>query len=266
MEIVGDKTGARPLDFMRAGFDRLTRTGLGNDGGILRFDRDRLKGLFPAFDHFRDAGDRSARADGGDEDIHLAIRIRPDFLRGGLAVDGRIGRILELLGDERTGRFLGEGFSPGDGAFHSFGGRGEFEFGSQQGQQGSPFQTHAFGHGQDELVTFGGRDEGEGDAGVAGSRLDDRGLGGDEPLLLASLNHRGPDPILHAAQRIEKFTLHGDRCRQAGGDALQFDQGGSADGSKDVFVNGHREEWAKEECGSISGFSRHWPTPTPAGH
>jgi hypothetical protein len=100
---------------MWTGFDRLSRAGLGNDGGILRLDRNGLKALFPIFDHFRHAGDCSARANGRDEDIHFPIRIRPDFLGGGFAMDGRVGRILELLRDEGAGCFLGQGFGPGDG-------------------------------------------------------------------------------------------------------------------------------------------------------
>ena len=134
MEVVGYKAGSCALDFMWTGFHRLSGAGLGNDGGISRLHRNRLKALFPGFDHFGNAGDCSARADGGDKDIHFPIRIRPDFLRSGFAVDSRVGRILELLGNEGAGDLLGQSFSTGDGPPHSFGCRSELEFGSQKGE------------------------------------------------------------------------------------------------------------------------------------
>jgi len=46
------------------------------------------------------AGNCAARSNAGDKDIDLAVRILPDFLRRCFAVDLRIGRIVELLGDK----------------------------------------------------------------------------------------------------------------------------------------------------------------------
>ncbi len=54
--------------------------------------------------HLTDAGQRAAGADAGDEDVNGALRVVPDFLRGGAAVDLRIGGVLELLRHDRPGR------------------------------------------------------------------------------------------------------------------------------------------------------------------
>ena len=56
VQIVRNKAGARSLNFVRAGFDRLTRASLGDDGGILGLHRDGLEGFFPSFDHFGHSG------------------------------------------------------------------------------------------------------------------------------------------------------------------------------------------------------------------
>ena len=64
-----------------------------------------------------DAGDGAAGADAGDQDIHLAVGVIPDFRAGGLFVDGRIGRVFELLRQEVVFRIGGgDFFGAPDGA------------------------------------------------------------------------------------------------------------------------------------------------------
>ena len=50
--------------------------------------------------HLAHAGDGAAGADAGDEDVDLAVGVAPDLLGGGVAVDLRVGRVLELLRHE----------------------------------------------------------------------------------------------------------------------------------------------------------------------
>ena len=82
-------------------------------------------------------------------------------------MNGGVSRIFKLLGNPRAGNFFGESFGAGDGAFHSFGSWGEFEFCAEESEKSAPFEAHAFGHGQNQFVAFGGGDESEGDAGVS---------------------------------------------------------------------------------------------------
>ena len=51
------------------------------------------------------------------------------------------------------------------------GGVGEHELGAERRQQHAALQAHAGGHGQDQVVALGRRDEGQPDARVAAGRL-----------------------------------------------------------------------------------------------
>ena len=119
----------------------------------------------------------------------------------------RVGGVVELLRNPGVGDFLVQFLGPPDGPFHAFGGRGEDQLGAEQRQQRAPLQAHALGHGQDELVALGGRHERQRDAGVAGGRLDDGGLGREDALALGGGDHGVADAVLHAAQRVEELGL-----------------------------------------------------------
>ena len=69
----------------------LVRTGLaaGQNRRILRLDREDLEVRQARLEHLADARDGAAGADARDERIELAVRVVPDFLRGGAAVDFR---------------------------------------------------------------------------------------------------------------------------------------------------------------------------------
>ena len=97
---------------------------------------------------------------------------------------------------------------------------GEFEFGAEEGEESSALEAHALGHGENELVAFGGGDESEGNAGVAGSGLDDGGLGGDLALLLCGRNHSGADAVFDTAEGIKEFAFEGDGGGEASGNSL----------------------------------------------
>jgi len=70
VEIVRDEACTRALNFVGAGFDGLTRAGLGDYGGILGLNSNSAESFFAAFDDFRNAGERSAGANGRNEDIN----------------------------------------------------------------------------------------------------------------------------------------------------------------------------------------------------
>ena len=59
-----------------------------------------------------------------DEDVDAAVGVVPDLLRRGAAVDLRIGRVLELLRDDRVGDLLQQFLGLGDGAASCRAGRG----------------------------------------------------------------------------------------------------------------------------------------------
>ena len=171
------------------------------------------------------------------QNIHLAVRVVPDFLRRGLAMDFRIGRIFKLLGNPGIGRFLGQLLGAGNGAFHAFGAGRQNQLRAEHRQQRAALQRHRFGHRQNQFVTFGRRDERQRDAGVAAGRLDDDGVLFEHAALFGVLDHGHADAVLDAAERIEKFALEQNGGSQAGGDFVQVDQRRAADGFDDVVVN-----------------------------
>ena len=107
------------------------------------------------------------------EDVDLAVGVAPDLLGRRLAVNLRVGRVLELLRHEGVRRILDQLLGLGDGALHALLGRRQHDLGPERLEQPPPFQAHALGHGHDQLVAARGTGERQADAGVAAGRLDD---------------------------------------------------------------------------------------------
>src|SRR5208283_5596302 len=222
---------------MRAGLQWLAGKRLRNNRRILRIHRNGFKSWFARFNHLHTAGDGAARPDTRDQNVHLAVRVGPNFLRRGLAMNFHIGRIFKLLRNPGVRRFLGELLRAGNRALHAFRAGRQNQLRPEHRQQRAAFHRHRFRHGQNDFVTLGRRDEGEGNAGVAACRLDDDGVFFEDAALLGVLNHRHADAILDAAERIEKFALEKNGSGQAGGDLVQFNQRGAPDGLDDVVVD-----------------------------
>jgi len=128
----------------------------------------------------------------------------------------------------------------GDGALHAFRAFGQVQFGAQQLQHLAPLDRHGFGHGQDQAIALGRGDEGQRNAGVARSGLDQRA---DARLDLARglqrLDHRQADAVLHARQRVVEFQLGQDVGPgvMGLGQLLHPHQWGRADGVEDRVVD-----------------------------
>ena len=237
MKVLGDEPGAKPLDFVGAGFQGLAGQSLGNDRRILWVHRDGLKRRFARFDDLHAAGNRAASSDTGHQNIHLAVGVGPNFLGGCLFVNCHVGRIFELLRNPRVWRFPGQLFGLGNRAFHAFRAGCQNQFRAQHRQKRAALHRHRFGHRENELVTLCGCDEREGDAGVAAGRLDDHGVFFEDAALFGVFDHGHADAVLDAAERIEKLTFEEDCGVQPGGDLVQFDQRRAPDGFDDVVVD-----------------------------
>jgi hypothetical protein len=162
------------------------------------------------------------------------------FLCCGGAVDFRIGRILELLRDHRAGMGGHQLVGAGDGALHALGRFGQLDLRPQDHQHLAPFQRHALGHHQDQLVALGRGHEGKRDAGVAAGWLDQHRLARrDDALLFHRLDHVDADAILDRGEGIEELQLQQDVGLGARllGHALQAHQGRIADGFGDAVID-----------------------------
>ena len=233
VEVAGDEAGADALDRVRA----LGPTG--QDGRGVGLDRDDLHLGTALLEHLAHAGDGAARAHARDDDVDLAVGVGPDLLGGGAPVDGRVGGVLELLGDERRRVVLGDLGRLGDGAAHAVGSGCEHELGAVGLEQGAPLDAHGLGHGEDQLDPAGRAHHRQGDAGVAAGRLDDHRVGADQAGLLGGVDHRDADPVLHGVGGVEVLELGGDLAVGALGEAVDPDQGRVADQVRDAGCDLH---------------------------
>src|SRR5206468_3977131 len=64
--------------------------------------------------YLADAGDGSAGAHAGDEHVHLAVRVFPDFAGGRLAMGLRVGGVAELVQRDCPGDLVPQRFRPLD--------------------------------------------------------------------------------------------------------------------------------------------------------
>mmetsp|Transcript_21254 Transcript_21254/g.54122 ORF Transcript_21254/g.54122 Transcript_21254/m.54122 type:complete len:357 (+) Transcript_21254:252-1322(+) len=187
-------------------------------------------------DVLRAAGQRAARADAGDEDVDLALGVRPDLRPGRLAVDLRVVGVVELLeqlalvaqaGDDLLGLH--------DRATHALGGGGEHQLGAERLEHDAALHGHGLGHGEDHVVATRRGHHRERDAGVARGGLDQRRHAGrDLAARLRLHDHRVADAILDGVARLHGLHLEQDGRVKPLGVAAQLEQRRVADELGDV--------------------------------
>jgi hypothetical protein len=247
IEDLRDEPGPDSLDRMLAWLQRLPGTALGDHRADGRFHGHDLHEPLAGLEHLAHAGDRAAGPHAGNEDVDPAARVAPDFLGGGLAMDLRVGRVLELLGHEITRIALGEFFRAAHRSGHALQRGREDDLGSQGLQQPPALEAHALGHGHLELVAPGRADKGQADARVAAGGLDDHRVGLDLAFPLGGVNHCPADTVLDAPQRIGVLELGDHRGCRAGGNTVQTHQGRLANALRDVVVNLYRRTGRHED-------------------
>ncbi len=99
-----------------------------------------------------------------------------DLRAGGGVVRLRIRRVVELAGDPRVRRRVGDLLRGVDRALHALGLVGEHELGTECLEQLAPLDRHRLGHRENDLVAARRADQRERDTGVAAGGLDDDGL------------------------------------------------------------------------------------------
>ena len=201
-------------------------------GEVFRLDRDHAHARLSRLQNLADSGDRAAGADAGDDEVDLAERVVPDFLRGGAAMDLRIGGIFELLRHDRARRRIDDLVRLGDRAFHALRGGGEDQFGPEQGEHLTPLDGHRFGHHQNQPVAASRRHERQRDSSIAGGGLDKNSASWRNlALRLERVDHCDADPVFDARDRIEELELgqkSGDDALLLG-DPVHADKGSIAD-------------------------------------
>jgi hypothetical protein len=188
-------------------------------------DRDRAEARLALLEHLRDARDRAARADAGDQRVDASVGVGPDLLGRGPAVHLGVGEIAELLRHVGVRDLVADLHRLLDRGGHALRGIGQHELRAERAQHRAPLRAHRLGHGQDDVVALHGRHERERDAGVAAGRLDDHGDARlDQAVALGGLDHREADPVLDAIRGVPALELRDDPRRDAGDDPVQLDQ------------------------------------------
>ena len=143
----------------------------------------------------------------------------------------RVGRVVELSGDEAAGNGAGKLLRLLHRALHPQRAGGEDQLRPVGGQHGPALRAHGVRHGEDQTVAPDGGHAGQTDAGVPGGGLDDHGTGLQQSPGLRVLDHGKAHPVLGGAGGIQVFQLG----QHLGGEAvpgsipLQSQQGGVSD-------------------------------------
>src|SRR5690625_256605 len=194
-----------PLDLVRSGFSAV------EDGGFRRLDGNDLDIGLTFLEYLAHTGDGAAGADSRDDDVDRAVRVPPDLLRGGLAVDLRVRFVRELPGEDRARSFGGDLLRAGHRTLHPLRTRREHELRSEGAQQGLALLGHRVRHREHDRVPARRAHEGEGAPRVPTRRLDDRATGLKITGRLGCINSCHTDAVLHAVRRVIEleFRQHG---------------------------------------------------------
>ena len=188
---------------MRAGLALREHRG---GGGL---DGDNLNLWVLLLEELAHAGHGAAGANAGDEDVDLAVGVIPDLGAGRGFVDGGVGGVYKLAGDNAVGGLLLQLLGFRDGALHALGSVSEHELCAICLHKLAALDGHGLGHGDDHLVAASRRHRGDTDAGVAARGLDDGVVAAAHELagLLGLVNHVFGDAVFNGPRGVEVFQL-----------------------------------------------------------
>ena len=179
--------------------------------------------------------ERAAGADADDNGIDLAIHLAQDLRPGGCLVGARVGRIGELVDEERAGGALrdrlGEVLIIVGVALADVGTRDD-DFGAHRLGVQHLLARHLVRHHEQGAVAFARADEGKAEPGIAGGRLDNGAAGLELSLGFRRLDHGARRPVLDRARGVGAFELEKQPARAAI-DARDLDERRFADEVED---------------------------------
>ena len=144
-----------------------------------------------------------------------------------------------MLQHHRARNFFEQFFGTLNRAPHAERCRRQNDFRIKKAQHFTAFNRHAFRHGQDQSIPFGGANKRQRDAGIARRRLNQGRAFFDASIAFSRFDHRQTDTVFDAGQRVEIFALSKNVARHASilHQARQPHQRRLADGVGDVLVN-----------------------------
>ncbi len=186
-----------------------------------------------------DAADGAARAGARHDMGDLATRLRPDLGASGGVVRLGIDLVVELIGEDRSRRVMGDLLRLHDIVLGMIGRhrrRRDHHLGAIRLEQPHLLLRHLVGHREDAAIPLECGRNRETDPGVAAGPLDNHPARLERAIPLRRLDDRQTDPVLHRATRIDVLRLAEDRRADVSTDPPQTNQGGLADGVEDSVV------------------------------
>lgn len=177
------------------------------------------------------AGQGTGGADADDDGVEIVAGLRPELRAGAALVGQRVGRVVELVGEEGAGNILRQArgnvlvvlrMALADVR------AGDVHLGAHGAQVQDLLGGHLVRHHQHHPVALGAADQGQAKTGVAGGGLDDGATGPQAAVTLGGLDHGDTDAILDGAAGVLRFELEVQGAG-AGIEARHANQRGVAD-------------------------------------
>ena len=164
------------------------------------------------------------------EVVDLTAGLLEDLGPRGLEVGERVRLVLILVGHVVLAREgLHERMSLTDGPVDVVLGRGLDHVGAEPLQDETPLGADALRHAELHLVAFGRPDHGDGDACIAGGRLEDDLALGELTGLLSLVDHVESRPVLDRPSGVTSFKLAEDLHLGTGVQIDELDKGSVTD-------------------------------------
>ncbi|MNY06229.1 hypothetical protein D3C86_1389790 [compost metagenome] len=196
-----------------------------------RVGQDHFQVRLHAFEEAGQPGEGTGRTDADDDGVHIMLGLRPDLRRGAAFVGQRVGRVVELVGEERIGNFRRQ---PRGNVLVVLGmaladvGAGDVHLGAHGLEVQDLLGGHLVRHHQHHPVTLGAADQGQAEAGVAGGGFDDGAAGAQAAIAFGGVDHRQTDAVLDRTAGVLGFEFEKQRTR-AGIESADAYQWGVAD-------------------------------------
>ena len=216
----------------------------------------------------RNAAERAARADSGDEAVDLALGVDPDLFGRGRCVDVAVGGVVELVrphGAARLGRR--QGFGEAGGILHVVvgvavrHGRHLDHLGAEHAQ--GVLLLLRLGVGNDDHRAQAERvaEHGEADAGVAGGALDNGATRPQAPAVHRLGDNAERGAVFHGGAGIHELGLAEDRAARFLGGAAKLDERRAADGGGDARARRDQGGDSIQERRTLAApiVARNWP-------
>jgi hypothetical protein len=184
------------------------------------------------------AHERAGGAEAGHEVGDLGA-VTPDLGARALVVGPRVGLVGVLVEEHPLRVLVGQRLRPAHRPVGPLLARAEDDLGAPHLEGQAALDRHVLRHDDLDRVAAGAGDHGQGDAGVAGRRLDDRPAGGQRAVGLGLLDHRPGDAVLDRPGRVLALQLGEDADLGVGAQPADVDHRRVADEVEDGGVDGH---------------------------